>query len=107
MCAEFIFIFARSFEWYLLMALLAGSGFAFASGAIEALVYDSLPSSSKVNREEAMKRAMGRVNSWGQIAFIAETSLVSAFLAMGAMIITSALLLRVHRLPAATQPSAT
>ena len=67
MSAEFIFIFARAFEWYVLVALLTGAGFAFASGAVEALVYDSLPAK---NREEAMKRAMGRVNSWGQIAFV-------------------------------------
>lgn len=67
MCAEFIFIFARDYEWYILVALLAGAGYAFASGAIEALVYDSLPPE---NREEAMKRAMGRVNSWGMIAFV-------------------------------------
>ena len=70
MSGEVIFIFARSFEWYIFIALLTGTGFAFASGAVEALVYDSLPSSSKVNREDAMKRAMGRVNSWGQIAFV-------------------------------------
>ena len=43
MSAEFIFIFARTFEWYVLVALLTGTGFAFASGAVEALVYDSLP----------------------------------------------------------------
>ena len=67
MSAEFIFIFARTFEWYVLVALLTGAGFAFASGTVEALVYDSLPPE---NREEAMKRAMGRVNSWGQIAFV-------------------------------------
>ncbi len=67
MSAEFIFIFARTFEWYVLVALLTGAGFAFASGAVEALVYDSLPPE---NREVAMKRAMGRVNSWGQIAFV-------------------------------------
>lgn len=67
MAAEFIFIFARAFEWYVLVALLAGAGYAFSSGALEALVYDSLPPE---NREEAMKRAMGRVHSWGQIAFV-------------------------------------
>ena len=67
MSGEVIFIFARSFEWYIFIALLTGTGFAFASGAVEALVYDSLPPK---NREDAMKRAMGRVNSWGQIAFV-------------------------------------
>ena len=66
MFAEFLFLVARGFEWYVVMALLAGTGFAFASGALEALVYDSLPPD---NREEAMKRTMGRVNSWGNAAF--------------------------------------
>ena len=66
MCAEFIFIFARDFNWYIIIALLTGTGFAFASGAVEAMVYDSLP---QQNREEAMKRAMGRVNSISQLAF--------------------------------------
>jgi MFS family permease len=66
MCAEFIFIFAQSYVWYIGIALLTGTGFAFASGAVEAMVYDSLP---EENRDDAMKRAMGRVNSTGQIAF--------------------------------------
>ena len=67
MSAEFIFIFARGFEWYMLIALLTGTGFAFASGAMEAMIYDSLP---EKGREDAMKRAMGRVNSFAQIAFV-------------------------------------
>lgn len=67
MSAEFIFIFARGFEWYVLIALLTGTGFAFASGAMEALIYDSLP---EEGRDDAMKRAMGRVNSFAQIAFV-------------------------------------
>ena len=66
MCAEFLFIFARDFNWYIVIALLTGAGFAFASGAVEAMVYDSLP---EANREQAMKRAMGRVNSISQLAF--------------------------------------
>ncbi|MDE2820003.1 MAG: MFS transporter [Chloroflexota bacterium] len=67
MSAEFIFIFAREFQWYLFIALLTGAGFAFASGAMEAMIYDSLP---EKGREDAMKRAMGRVNSFAQIAFV-------------------------------------
>ncbi|MCY4539180.1 MAG: MFS transporter [Chloroflexi bacterium] len=67
MSAEFIFIFARGFEWYVIIAFLTGTGFAFASGAMEAMIYDSLP---EKGREDAMKRAMGRVNSFAQIAFV-------------------------------------
>ena len=67
MCAEFIFIFARAYEWYVVVALLTGTGFAFASGAVEAMIYDSLPDNDQ--REDAMKVAMGRVNSYSQMAF--------------------------------------
>lgn len=69
MCAEFLFIFARDYHWYIVIALLTGTGFAFASGAVEAMVYDSLPDAPGENREKAMKRAMGRVNSISQLAF--------------------------------------
>ncbi len=67
MSAEFLFIFARDFQWYVLIALLTGTGFAFASGALEALVYDSLQGE---DRENEMKKVMGRVNSFSQIAFV-------------------------------------
>lgn len=67
MCAEFIFIFARDYEWYVLVAFLAGAGYAFASGAFEALVYDSLPPE---NREAEMKRVIGRVKSYSMIALV-------------------------------------
>ena len=67
MAAEFIFIFARDYEWYVLVAFLAGAGYAFASGAFEALVYDSLPPD---NREAEMKRVIGRVKSYSMIALV-------------------------------------
>lgn len=76
MCGEFIFIFARGFEWYLVIALFTGTAFAFASGAVEAMVYDSLP---EEERDSAMKRAMGRVNSMGQIAFFI-SPIIGAFI---------------------------
>ncbi|MCU0482130.1 MAG: MFS transporter [Anaerolineae bacterium] len=66
MCAELLFLFSQSYPAYLVVALLTGTGFAFASGATEALIYDSLPQD---DRETAMKRAMGRYGSIGQIAF--------------------------------------
>ncbi len=66
MMAEFLFLFSRSYPMYLFIATLTGTGFAFVSGAMESLIYDSLPED---NREERMKRTMGRYTSWGQIAF--------------------------------------
>lgn len=66
MSAETLFLFATHYGMYILVSALTGVGFAFASGAIEAMVYDSLPVE---NRDHAMKRAMGSINSWSRIAF--------------------------------------
>jgi MFS family permease len=66
LCAETIFIFARSYPVYLFIGVCTGTGFAFASGAVEAMVYDSLPPEG---RDDAMKRTMGLIGSMGQIAF--------------------------------------
>ena len=53
---EVLYFFASSYFAFVAIAILAGVGFAFASGCIEALVYDSLPAE---NREDEMKKAMG------------------------------------------------
>jgi MFS family permease len=65
MWAEFIFLFSRNYETYLFVAFLTGTGFAFTSGAIESLVYDSLPTD---NRAQRMKVEMGKVGSAKQMA---------------------------------------
>ena len=65
MCAEFLFLFSRSYPAYLFIAFLTGTGFAFVSGAMESLVYDSLPFE---NRADRMKQAMGKIGSARQIA---------------------------------------
>jgi MFS family permease len=66
MCGELLFLFSTTYPMYLLVATFTGAGFAFASGATEALVYDSLPVEDRENR---MKRAMGFIASVGQIGF--------------------------------------
>lgn len=63
---EFFFLFAGSYLAFVLIAVLAGVGFAFLSGASEALIYDSLPIQ---NRETRMKKAMGLVGGLYQLAF--------------------------------------
>lgn len=66
MCAELLFFFSSSYPMYLLVAVLTGIGFAFGSGATDALVYESLPVE---NRDEHMKRVMGRIGSVAQLGF--------------------------------------
>ncbi len=65
-CGETLFLFSRSFPLYPVVAVLTGTGFAFASGATESLIYDSLPAE---NRDALMKQATSRYGSIGQFAF--------------------------------------
>ena len=74
--AEILFLSAQSYALYIVIAILTGTGFAFASGAIEAMVYDSLPLD---DRDNQMKKTMGHINSLSRIAFFI-SPLVGAFI---------------------------
>lgn len=63
---EVLYLFARSYTAFIWIAIIAGLGFAFQSGALEALIYDTLP---QEGRDEHMKRAMGLKGMAGQFAF--------------------------------------
>jgi len=63
---EFMYLFARSYPVFILIAVVAGLGYAFLSGAQESLVYETLPNE---NKDEGMKKAMGRIGSYYQLAF--------------------------------------
>lgn len=57
---EVIYIFADSFWSFAASSIVAGLGFAFSSGCIEALVYDELRA---LQREEEMSKAMGLIQA--------------------------------------------
>lgn len=63
---EVLYLFASSYLAFVGIAILGGIGFAFSSGCIEALVYDSLPEN---NREDQMKQAMGLNGAAYYLAF--------------------------------------
>ena len=64
---EILFLFAGNYGHFVFIHVVAGIGFAFQSGCIQALVYDHLRNE---NREQAMKQVWGNVNSLGQAGFI-------------------------------------
>lgn len=63
---EFLYFFATDYFSFALIAILAGVGYAFLSGANEALVYDSLP---EKDRDVEMKKSMGLMGGAYQLAF--------------------------------------
>ncbi|MDA1079180.1 MAG: MFS transporter [bacterium] len=65
---EVWYIFADTYLVFVVIAIIAGVGFSFASGCIEALIYDTLP---KDKREDEMKKAMGAKGAAYYLAFFA------------------------------------
>ena len=68
---EVLYLFSRDYWAFAGIAAIAGVGFAFSSGAVEALIYDTLPTDpdDAGARDDAMKQAMGLVGFAYQQAF--------------------------------------
>jgi MFS family permease len=62
---EVIYVFADGYWPFALAAAVGGLGFAFGSGSIEALVYDSL---KMVQHQDEMSKAMGFINAAQRLA---------------------------------------
>ena len=64
---EIAFIFAQNYYQFILISIIAGIGFAFQSGCLQALVYDSL---KQDNKESEMKKATGITGAFFQSGHI-------------------------------------
>lgn len=62
---ELITLLADTYPEFILGQFVAGTGFAFASGSVDALVYESLP---QKNRTVGMQRAKGMIGAATQLA---------------------------------------
>ncbi len=112
---EVIFIFSGSYWLFALAAVVGGLGFAFSSGAVEALVYDSLKAE---RREEEMSKAMGFIaaaqRSANLIAFAIgglliidltqERFVLAIIVTAGAVFIGWLISLTLHESPSAALP---
>lgn len=73
---EVVTLLANSYPEFLLGQAVAGTGFAFASGSVDALVYESLPADDRTAR---MQRAKGQIGAAIQLASLFAYS-VGAFI---------------------------
>lgn len=69
---EAVTLLADTYPEFLIGQFVAGTGFAFASGSVDALVYESLP---KGNRTEGMQRAKGMIGAAIQLASLVAYSI--------------------------------
>ncbi len=76
---EILYIFAHSYLAFIILAIISGIGFSFASGSVEALVYDTLKEDGK---ESEMKRVSGLRGGASELARMT-APLVAALLIMG------------------------
>lgn len=65
---EGVFLFADSYSLFVASAALGGIGFAFSSGCLESLMYDTL---KQQKQEGSMQRVMGQNGAAAQLAMIA------------------------------------
>ena len=64
---EVLFLFSSNYLHFVIISIIAGIGFAFQSGCIQALVYDFLKDEK---REQDMKKVWGNITALGQVGFI-------------------------------------
>ena len=69
---EVLFLFISSYWLLVIVAVIAGIGFAFSSGAQEAFIFDEL---KEKGREGEMNKVMGRFNAAGYLGFITSFAL--------------------------------
>lgn len=65
MLGELTTLLAGSYSEFLISQFIAGTGFAFASGSVDALIYESLP---EQNRTRGMQKAKGMLGAAVQLA---------------------------------------
>jgi len=90
---EVLFLFAGNYLHFIFISVIAGIGFAFQSGCIQALVYDFLKDEK---REKDMKKIWGVITALGQAGFIFG-ALVSSFVIKSTKIpqITTAIIMTI------------
>ena len=64
---EILFFFAGNYFHFVFINIIAGIGFAFQSGCMQALIYDFLKDEK---REQEMKKIWGKITALGQMGFI-------------------------------------
>lgn len=64
---EIFFLFAQNYLHFIFISVVAGLGFAFQSGCIQALIYDSLKQN---HRQDQMKQATGTIGAFFQAGHI-------------------------------------
>ncbi|MBA3276492.1 MAG: MFS transporter [Chloroflexia bacterium] len=87
-CGEGLFLLARDYPTFLLIQFITGTGFAFASGSVDAILYDSLPEGDRVSGMQRAKGFLGAATQMGSVVAYSIGGVIAADLTLSRMTVT-------------------
>jgi MFS family permease len=85
---EFLFLIARDYPMFLLIQFITGTGFAFGSGSVDAIVYDALPEGDRLSAMQRAKGFLGAATQMGSVVAYSIGGIIAANLTLPRMTIT-------------------
>lgn len=86
--AELWFAFSHTYPMFIISQLIAGTGFAFASGSVDAYVYESLPEDNRTRRMQQARGVIGAALNLASLVAYGTTAFITADLTHGRMYLT-------------------
>lgn len=84
---ELMFLFARDYPAFLLVQAVTGTGYAFASGSVDAILYDSLPEGDRTSGMQRAKGFIGAATQTGSVVAYSIGGVITADLTLSRMTI--------------------
>ncbi|MGI8963503.1 MAG: MFS transporter [Thermomicrobiales bacterium] len=85
---EFLFLYARDYSTFLFIQFITGTAFAFGSGSIDAIIYDSLPDGDRVSAMQRAKGFLGAAQQMGSVVAYSIGGVIAADLSLSRITIT-------------------
>ena len=85
---EFLFLFARDYWAFLAIQVITGTGFAFGSGSVDAILFDALPTGDRLSLMQRAKGLLGGATQTGSVVAYSLGGIIAADLTLGRMTIT-------------------
>ncbi|MGC4107988.1 MAG: MFS transporter [Thermomicrobiales bacterium] len=86
--AECWFAFSHTYPMFIVSQLIAGTGFAFASGSVDAYVYEALPQEDRTQRMQQARGLIGAAVNLASLVAYGTTAFVTTDLTHGRMVLT-------------------
>lgn len=84
---EFGLLFARDYWAFLLIQVITGTGFAFGSGSVDAILYDALPEGDRLSAMQRAKGFLGAATQTGSVVAYSIGGIIAADLTLSRMTI--------------------